>query len=62
MNKSLFRKNCEKDARTFSCDACKSSFCLKRVGEHRQELIFQMDDIENNDWRENDQNMTEWTL
>lgn len=37
---------CEKGAGSFSCDGCQQSFCLKHVAEHRQELIIQMDNIE----------------
>jgi 3-methyladenine DNA glycosylase AlkC len=37
---------CEKSAGSFSCDGCGQSFCLKHVAEHRQEIICQMDNIE----------------
>ncbi len=37
---------CEKTAGSFSCDGCGQSFCLKHVTEHRQELNYQMDNIE----------------
>jgi len=37
---------CEKGTGAFSCDGCQQSFCLKHVAEHRQELICQMDNIE----------------
>jgi hypothetical protein len=37
---------CDKGAGAFSCDGCQQSFCLKHVAEHRQELITQMDNIE----------------
>ncbi len=37
---------CEKGTGAFSCDGCRQSFCLKHVAEHRQELISQMDNIE----------------
>jgi hypothetical protein len=37
---------CEKGTGAFSCDGCQQSFCLKHVAEHRQELISQMDNVE----------------
>jgi hypothetical protein len=36
---------CNKGGATFTCDGCHQSFCLKHVGDHRQELAQQMDNI-----------------
>jgi len=39
---------CGKDKATSKCSGCAQEFCYNHLGEHRQELNKQLDDIEGN--------------
>jgi chromosome segregation ATPase len=37
---------CDKERRTVVCEGCSQTFCYNHLGDHRQELSRQMDDVE----------------